>query len=48
MKRVNEKATLVKEQVKTAMAKAQFIATTTDGWSARRRSFVGVILSLDQ
>lgn len=42
MKRVNEKATLVKEQVKTAMAKAQFIATTTDCWSARRRSFVGV------
>ena len=42
IKRINEKATLVKENVKDAMAKAQHIATTTDCWTAHRRSFIGV------
>lgn len=35
MKRINEKATLIKENVKSAMAKAQHIATTTDCGTAR-------------
>ncbi|CAB3977853.1 ATP-dependent DNA helicase PIF1, partial [Paramuricea clavata] len=41
IKRINEKATMVKENVKDAMAKAQHIATT-DCWTAHQRSFTGV------
>lgn len=38
-----EKATLVvKNNLKTALGKTEFIATTTDGWTSHRRSFIGV------
>ena len=42
MKRISEKATLIKENIKEAMAKVQHVATTTDCWTAHRRSFLGV------
>ncbi|XP_051562654.1 uncharacterized protein LOC127446056 [Myxocyprinus asiaticus] len=32
----------MKEQVKEAMKKAAYIATTTDCWTARRKSFIGI------
>ena len=41
-KRIDEKASLVKKNVKDAMAKVQQVATTTDCWTARRRSYIGV------
>lgn len=38
-----EKAVLVmKNNLKTAFGKIEFIATTTDCWTSRRRSFIGV------
>ena len=42
MKRITEKAKTVRSNVKTAMAEVQYVSTTTDCWSARRRSFIGV------
>jgi KRAB domain-containing zinc finger protein len=42
MKRISEKATLAKQNIKGAMVKVQHVATTTDCWTAHRRSFLGV------
>lgn len=41
-KRIDEKANLIKNNVRDAMAKVQQVATTTDCWTARRRSYIGV------
>ncbi len=41
-KRIYEKASLIKKNVKDAMAKVQQVATTIDCWTARRRSYIGV------
>lgn len=35
VKRIKEKADMIKNNVKTAMADAQHVATTTDCWTAR-------------
>ena len=42
MKRITEKAKTIRSNVKTAMVEVQYVSTTTDCWSARRRSFIGV------
>ena len=42
VKKISEKASLVKKNLKTAMDKVQHIATTTDCWSAHHRSYIGV------
>lgn len=41
-KRIDEKASLIKKNVKDAMAKVQQVATTTNCWTTHRRSFIGV------
>ena len=41
-KRINEKASLVKKNVQDAMKKVKHVATTTDCWTAHRRSYIGV------
>ena len=41
-KRIDEKAKLIKVTLRNAMAKVQHIATTTDCWTARHRSYIGV------
>ncbi|XP_048097169.1 uncharacterized protein LOC125293344 [Alosa alosa] len=41
-RKIDEAAIVMKRNIKEAMDKVDFIATTTDCWSARRRGFLGV------
>lgn len=43
MKRIWEKATMVKNNVKAAMVEVQYVATTIDYWTAHHQSFIGVM-----